>query len=125
MAVAQPLKRQDVNIETVTESLYNIIEKCGIQDSIKRIGIFGSVARQEYTSESDIDFVVDYQFGEVCNIDAAMQVTKSWLKFNDLMREAYNPQELSIVSLCSLKDSGEVEILAEIERDVIWVYEGE
>ncbi|GAB6163517.1 nucleotidyltransferase family protein [Desulfothermus naphthae] len=49
-----------VNREVIIKELQKIKEK--YKDKIIKIGIFGSVARNEYNQESDIDVVVEQKY---------------------------------------------------------------
>ena len=90
---------------------------------VKRVGVFGSVARGEANADSDIDFVIDYKYADCISPTVAIFETKIWFDFEESMRNLFSPLELSIVNLDSLDQNGDVELKEDIERDVIWIYE--
>jgi uncharacterized protein len=74
---------------------------------IKKIGIFGSVARCENTEESDLDLIVD--FSEPIGMIR-------FLELQDLLKEALN-MNIDLTTPRALKPV----IKNEIEKDIIYV----
>ena len=101
----------------------NVLDNVEYKARVKRVGVFGSVARGEATFGSDIDFVIDYKYADCINPDAAIIEAKVWFSFEESMRNHFSPVELSIVSLDSLNQNGDIDLKKNIERDVIWIYE--
>jgi predicted nucleotidyltransferase len=101
----------------------NVLDNIEYRARVKRVGVFGSVARGEATDDSDIDFVIDYEYAECTCPDVAIFEAKVWFSFEETMRNIFTPVELSIVSLDSLNQNGDIGLIEAIERDVIWIYE--
>ena len=122
-------------------SLKNIIVKVDrvsnsfkYKEQIKKIGLFGSVARGETTEHSDIDLVVDFEYldfgNPVLNFDTweiegsnliNLEVKKYW-DFENLLRFEFKPIELSVVELDAVNQEGGI-FKEELEKDVVWIYE--
>ena len=87
------------DLSNIVPSVLNNIE---YRVRVKRVGVFGSVARGEATVDSDIDFVVDYKYADCISPAAAIFEAKMWFDFEESMRKLFSPVELSIVNLGSL-----------------------
>lgn len=107
------------DIANITETIQSVLRGYEHRSQVKRIGVFGSVARGEATVRSDIDFVVDYEYA---NTKDAMTEAQKWLDLEELMRAVFNPVELSVVNLVALDDNCDTAMKKDIERDVIWIY---
>ena len=90
---------------------------------VRRVGVFGSVARGELTADSDIDFIIDYKYANCIGPEETIIEAKVWFEFEESMRELFSPVELSIVNLDSLDQNGDIDLKENIKRDVIWIYE--
>jgi len=55
------------NIENVSEQIRQIIAQNS--EFVKRVGIFGSLARGDYTDRSDVDILVEYLHDQILEMD--------------------------------------------------------
>jgi len=108
------------DINTINEKTQYVLNNFKYRDKVKRIGIFGSVARGEARSNSDIDLVVDYKYDEDA-IDIIAEVEKG-IDFDESLREAFDPIQLSIVNMDAIIQRGDHTFKKNIETDVIWLY---
>ena len=105
-------KKTILNLPDITKEIESVVS---YNSYVKRVGIFGSYARNEATNNSDIDFVLDYT-----NLDDVIgyfslcdEIEKLFAKYNisvDMIQyEAITYPENRIIK-------------EEIDRDVVWVY---
>jgi len=116
------MKVRDINIESIIEIINNIVKDFEWNDRIRRIGVFGSLARGEASEDSDIDFIVDYEYKYSSN-DEIINEVKRQFQLDEILRNVFSPIELSIVTLQAIEDEHDIEFKIAIERDVVWVYE--
>ena len=114
-----------LGIKDISETILFILDDFSYADRIRRIGVFGSVARNESTTESDIDFVIDYEYAACSAPEETVLEVKKWLELEELLRVAFSPAELSVINLDAPEQCGDVVLQKEIESDVVWVYEAE
>ena len=117
------LNAQDIGIKDISNKVPNVLRNIEYRSRVKRVGVFGSVARGEATTDSDIDFVIDYKYADYVDPDTTINEAKVWFSFEESMRSLFSPVELSIVSLDSLDQNGDIDLKEDIEREVIWIYE--
>ena len=117
------MNAQDMDIKDISNKVPNVLSNIEYRSRVKRVGVFGSVARGEATTDSDIDFVIDYKYADYIDPDATIIEAKVWFSFEESMRSLFSPVELSIVSLDSLDQNGDIDLKEDIEREVIWIYE--
>ena len=114
---------QNTVIDDISNIVPSVLDNDEYSIRVKRVGLFGSVARGEATADSDIDFVIDYKYADCIGSDDTILEAKVWFNFEESLRNLFSPVELSIVNLDSLDQNGDVDLKEDIERDVIWIYE--
>jgi len=119
----QLLETQDKVIDDISNIVPSVFTNKEYNVRVRRVGIFGSVARGEATADSDIDFIIDYKYADCMDPDDTILEAKVWFEFEESMRVLFSPVELSIVNLDSLDQNGDAGLKENIERDVIWIYE--
>ena len=115
----------NIGIKNISEIVPHILKNFEYSGRVKRVGVFGSVARGEATADSDIDFVIDYRYADCFDPDDVILEAKRWFELEELMRTLFSPTELSIVNLEAPEQNGDIDLKRNIERDVVWVYESE
>ena len=111
----------NLTINDITRKVEGVINNFEYPDRIKRVGIFGSVARGTAGPKSDIDLVVDYKYQEDSLDDIVLEVVRR-TNFDDALRKDFGEVDLSIVTWDALEQSGDKILKQEIEKDVIWIY---
>ena len=117
------METQDKVIDDISNIVPSVFTNKEYNVRVRRVGIFGSVARGEATADSDIDFIIDYKYADCMDPDDTILEAKVWFEFEESMRVLFSPVELSIVNLDSLDQNGDAGLKENIERDVIWIYE--
>jgi len=112
-------------IDDISNIVPSVLKNDEYGTRVKRVGLFGSVARGEATADSDIDFVVDYKYADCIGSEDTILEAKVWFDFEESLRNLFSPVELSIVNLESLDENGDIDLKEDIERDVVWIYESE
>ena len=112
-----------LTIGDISTTIKSLISQFEHQDRITKIGIFGSVARGEATDESDIDFVVDFQYRHDNSPPQVIAEVKRQYEFEALLQQAFLPIPSSIVILEGVYSAFDHNFKEEVERDVVWVYE--
>ena len=67
-------------IKDISEAILYVLGDFGHADRVRRVGVFGSVARGEPTADSDIDFVIDYKYAICGAPDDAILEAKKWFE---------------------------------------------
>lgn len=116
-----------MNIQTLTlagvqEKLSSTIVSYPYADRIAKIGLFGSFARGEATDDSDLDFIVDFQYRYSEDYTDLIAEVEKKFQFDELLQEAFSPIDLSIVTVDSLPNAGN-NFKEQLSKDVIWIYE--
>jgi predicted nucleotidyltransferase len=111
---------RNIGLRGIAQTVPEVLSIFDYKDRVKRVGVFGSVARGEAAAGSDIDLVIDYKYAAAKNMTAEV---RKWFEFENLLRRQFSPAELSIINLKALADNGDIEFKSDIERDVVWVYE--
>ena len=94
-----------MNREVIIKELQKIKEK--YKDKIIKIGIFGSVARNEYNQESDIDVVVEQKYPDLFLLD----------RIKIELEEKFNNH----VDIIRVRNDINPSLKKRIERDFIYV----
>ena len=77
---------------------------------VKKIGLFGSVARQSENADSDIDLIVEFD----------RQVGIKFVLLADYMEEVFN-RKVDILTTEGIRNIGVKSVSEDIERDIIYV----
>lgn len=111
-----------LNIDAIQQRTQYVLNNFEYKEKVKRIGIFGSVARGEAGENSDIDLVLDYIYDEnEIEADIITEV-KRRINFDQSLRNAFSPVPLSIIDINTLIEQGDYDFKDNIEKDVIWLY---
>ncbi len=73
---------------------------------VERIGLFGSVSREEHDSESDLDFIVDFKEGK--------KSYKNYIGLKTFLEELFD-RDIDLVTRNSLKPSMKERVIGETE----------
>ena len=103
-------------ISTITATVSNILSSSKYSNNVLRIGVFGSVARDEATNKSDIDLIIDYQ-----HTDNALNYIYFCSEIEEAFKALYN-KTTSIVEAEALNYEEYAHIGKEIEKDAKWIY---
>ena len=108
--------QKKMNIQDVAKDIRNIISlNPGL---IKKVGIFGSLARGDYNSESDIDLLIEYNMSSDFALRSFTNYCELCNKIDETLTDLYK-RSVDIVhfendSLTNLFDMN-------IENEVLWL----
>jgi predicted nucleotidyltransferase len=105
---------QTKSIAKITQAVIGTASK---YPCISRIGLFGSYARGDGNSESDVDLLYDYDYGIV-------DATQQFLSFVEDFLEEVKPLDADFVFVENLLESEDIDFKNNVLRDVIWIYNG-
>ena len=93
------------------------------KDSVVKVGVFGSVSRNEQKNSSDIDLVIDYIYppGNDLITESVVNYTKLCGGIRDIFKKVYK-KKVDIIEYKALEYPENKEFREEIEKDVIWIY---
>ena len=111
-----------ITTKTINNEIKDIIQTANLFKGIKRVGIFGSYARNEQTPDSDFDILFEYYYKN--DIDNGIDDT---LKYLNIIEENLNKYlsgtKIDFISYNGVLDSDNNELKQNILNDVYWVYE--
>jgi len=116
------LDMQTLTLAGVQEKVSSTVINYPYADRIAKVGLFGSFARGEATDESDLDFVIDFQYKYSGDSGELMAEVEKKFQFDELLQEAFSPISLSIITTDGLPYAGN-HFVQQLNEDVIWVYE--
>lgn len=99
----------------ISRNIVQAISKAEKYPHIVKVGVFGSCARDEETTDSDIDILIDYDSSSddyIDNLDSFMEE----------MEHLTHGVKIDYITLPGLMKSGNESIRRSILRDVKWVY---
>jgi predicted nucleotidyltransferase len=102
------------NIAKITQAVAVTASK---YPCISRIGLFGSCARGDCGSESDVDLLYDYDY-------EMADATHQFLSFVEDFLDAVKPLDADFVFVENLLESEDADFKNNVLRDVVWVYGG-
>ena len=108
--------QKEMNIQNVTNDIRGVLSlNPGL---VKKIGIFGSLARGDFNNESDIDILVRYNPPPVFSLDVFDEYCGLCNKIQDILSESYR-RNVDIVhfdndSLSNLYDP-------DVRDEVVWI----
>jgi len=108
--------RKELNIQSVADDIRAVISHN--PDLVKKIGIFGSLARGDFNEDSDIDLLVRYNSPPIFSLDLFDRYCGLCNKLQDTLTNAYQ-RNVDIVhfdndSLSNLYDP-------DVKKEVVWV----
>lgn len=88
-----------------------LAEFCG-KNAIKKLSVFGSVLRDDFSSQSDIDVLVEFEQGQVPGLIKFVQIAES-------LSEFFGNRKIDLVTYKALRQNRRTEILktAEVQYD--------
>jgi len=112
-----------MDIKLITKKTSDTIRAYTWNEKVKRIGVFGSVARGESRKNSDIDLVVDYLYNYDVSGDALFEEANKKIQLDEMLRTIFSPIELSIVDTDTIEYEEHKDLKSAVYRDVVWIYE--
>jgi len=116
-----------LTIEEIKEAIDEAINNYEWPERVKRVGVFGSVARGDTSKGSDLDLLLDFEYiitsRDFEELDA--EISKERALENSLFK-TFNPISLSIVTVAGLEDNrgyADIAFKERVYKDVIWIYE--
>jgi len=98
----------------LTDQQIDVFSKAGKYPCIRKVGVFGSRARNEETNESDIDIMIDYDFDS----ETFLEELDDYL--GDVEKEI--PGKIDYITLPGLMYSKNEDFRQAVLRDVKWIY---
>jgi len=83
---------------------------------VKRIGVFGSLAKGQIHEKSDIDIAIEYDPGEDYDFNRFVDFCEICEALRESIADIYN-RKIDIVHV----EEGEDNFLDEIRREVVWI----
>jgi len=109
-------------VPAIDENITRCILKTEQFHGVSRIGIFGSFARAEQTSESDIDILYDYHYEN--NNDNGLNNTFVFLDLlENELSELTGNRKIDFTSYHGLIESDNEGLKQGVLNDVIWIYD--
>lgn len=107
---------KELCIQEISSDIRNVISTA--PDVIKAIGIFGSVARGESSSDSDIDLLVEYNSPPVFEMELYTSFCRLCNQLEDVLTKTYE-RKVDIVHI----ENGSLDNLYDksVENEVIWL----
>jgi len=99
-----------MNLETITRA----ISEASKYENIVRVGLFGSYARGDTHSESDVDILIDYDDGTDEFLDDLDNFMEDF--------EVYVHCKIDYVTVPGLMNSRDEEFKKAVLQDVRWIY---
>ncbi|MCL2321672.1 MAG: nucleotidyltransferase domain-containing protein [Oscillospiraceae bacterium] len=112
----------DLNINHIKQDSFNVLNNFKNKEAIKKIGVFGSFARGDYTENSDIDLVIDYNYTKKDMFEDALNFFNFIDEIKDMFKNKYN-KKTDIVEYAALKQRENRFLKKEIEGEIVWIYE--
>jgi predicted nucleotidyltransferase len=108
--------RKVVSIQDVSVDIRSIVTlHPGL---IKKVGIFGSLARGDFNDSSDIDLLVEYNSPTVFSMDSFERYCSVCNQIQDTLKGLYNRSvDIAHFENGSLDNMGD----PDVEKDVIWI----
>ena len=107
---------KEMNIQNVADDIRSVISHS--PGLIKKIGIFGSLARGDFNEESDIDLLVRYNSPSVFSLDLFDRYCGLCNEIQDTLSEAY---KRSVDMVHFDNDSLANLYYPDVKNEVIWV----
>ena len=101
------------------KNIYEVISLASEYPSIKRIGIFGSIARGEQQSESDLDVIYDYDETNEYGTGELLGYIEA---INDTLIEITNATKIDYVWYKGIMESENVIFKNNVLKDITWIY---
>ncbi|MCL2320850.1 MAG: nucleotidyltransferase domain-containing protein, partial [Oscillospiraceae bacterium] len=83
---------------------------------------FGSFARGDYTEDSDVDLIIDYNYAKTDIIEDSFKFLNFITDLRNIFKNKYN-KETDVVEYAALKQRENRLLKKEIEGEIVWIYE--
>ncbi len=108
-----------MNTPTLNSKLIETINLASKYPTIKRVGIFGSYARGDYNSASDIDLLYDYDDESECGTDDILDYVD---EIDGIIKNVSMVQSIDYVWYKGVLKSDNETFRQAVLNDVIWIY---
>ena len=112
----------DLNLNHIKQDSYEILNNFENKNAVKKIGVFGSFARGDYTKDSDVDLVIDYNYARDDIIEDAFKFINFIGEIRETFKNRYN-RETDIVEFKVLERKENSFLKEEVDREIVWIYE--
>ncbi|MCL2323762.1 MAG: nucleotidyltransferase domain-containing protein [Oscillospiraceae bacterium] len=112
----------DLNLSHIKQDSCEILNNFENKKDVKKIGVFGSFARGDYTEDSDIDLIIDYNYAKPFTFEDLSKFLNLITDLRDVFKEKYN-KETDVVEYKALNQKGNRLFKEEIEEEIVWFYE--
>lgn len=111
----------NASLISLADEFSNVLNTTKAKHNVKRIGVFGSFARGDNNKNSDIDIVIDYEYGEGL-LESATNYAILCDNIRTLVANKHGVNT-DIIEFLPLSYS-ENKVFAEaVKKDVVWLYE--
>ena len=114
-----------ITVEDISKEVLTVVSDFDFKDPIVKVGVFGSVSRNEQDNKSDVDLVIDYIYPKSNDDDLLLKYAINYCEFCNNIRRALGKnykKKVDIIEYEALSYPDNKILKREIERDVIWVY---
>ena len=112
----------DLNLNHIKQDSCEILSNFENKNAVKKIGVFGSFARGDYTKGSDIDLVIDYNYAKTDVVDDVFKFLNFIGEIREMFKSRYN-KETDIVEYKALEQKENRLLKQELDREIVWIYE--
>ena len=116
------MKDYDLNLNHIKQDSCEILNNFENKNAVKKIGVFGSFARGDYTKDSDIDLVIDYNYAKTDIIEDTFKFINFIGKIREIFKSRYN-RETDIVEFKALEWKENRLLREELDKEIVWIYE--
>jgi predicted nucleotidyltransferase len=81
-----------LNLNHIKQDSCEVLDKFENKNDVKKIGVFGSFARGDYTEDSDIDLIIDYNYAKMNTIDDLAKFLNLITDLRTVFKEKYNKE---------------------------------
>ena len=112
-----------ITIEDISKEILTVVSNFDFKEPIVKVGVFGSVSRNEQEKNSDVDLVIDYAYPK--DMELAEKYVINYFELCHNIRKNFRKnykKKVDIVEYQTLKYPENRILKREVERDVIWLY---
>ena len=114
-----------ITVEDISKEVLTAVTNFDFNEPIVKVGVFGSVSRNEQLKNSDVDLVIDYVYPKDKDDDLLEKYVINYCDFCESIRKRFrknHKKKVDIVEYQALDYPDNKILKREVERDVIWVY---
>lgn len=104
----------------IDKKISDILMLAAKYPTIKRVGIFGSYARNDTNKESDIDLIYDYDDSKEQSTDELLGYVE---EIDGILKEYTSVPKIDYVWYKGVMESENKRLYQNILNDVIWIYD--